>query len=86
MTLAKFLNFSITAYFTEGQSTAIVGRVGCGKSSLLNALLGNIDPHNGGTHQLTLILARPETSSIFPRRAFRRLDFPQPTRPTMAVD
>ncbi len=46
----------------------------------------NTDPHNGGTQQLTLILARPETSSIFPRRAFRRLDFPQPTRPTMAVD
>ncbi|VUZ42505.1 unnamed protein product, partial [Hymenolepis diminuta] len=34
---------NITAYFPEGQSTAIVGRVGCGKTSLLNALLGNME-------------------------------------------
>ncbi|KAM3178202.1 hypothetical protein ACTXT7_003008 [Hymenolepis weldensis] len=34
---------NITAYFPEGQSTVIVGRVGCGKTSLLNALLGNME-------------------------------------------
>ncbi|VDK42673.1 unnamed protein product [Taenia asiatica] len=40
-------SFSITAYFPEGQSTSIVGRVGCGKSSLLNALLGNMELVSG---------------------------------------
>ncbi|VDO02961.1 unnamed protein product [Rodentolepis nana] len=38
---------NITAYFPEGQSTAIVGRVGCGKTSLLNALLGNMELVSG---------------------------------------
>ncbi|CUT98873.1 multidrug resistance associated protein 1 [Echinococcus multilocularis] len=38
---------NVTAYFTEGQSTSIVGRVGCGKSSLLNALLGNMELISG---------------------------------------
>ncbi|VDL99366.1 unnamed protein product [Schistocephalus solidus] len=37
----------MTIYFPEGQSTAIVGRVGSGKSSLLNALLGNMERISG---------------------------------------
>ncbi|VDM02841.1 unnamed protein product [Schistocephalus solidus] len=38
---------NMTIYFPEGQSTAIVGRVGSGKSSLLNALLGNMERISG---------------------------------------
>ncbi|VDL97758.1 unnamed protein product [Schistocephalus solidus] len=38
---------TMTIYFPEGQSTAIVGRVGSGKSSLLNALLGNMERISG---------------------------------------
>ncbi|VDD76295.1 unnamed protein product [Mesocestoides corti] len=37
----------VTINFVEGQSTAIVGRVGAGKSSLLNALLGNMELISG---------------------------------------
>ncbi|KAL7053956.1 hypothetical protein AAHC03_026665 [Spirometra sp. Aus1] len=38
---------NMTIYFPEGQSTAIVGRVGSGKSSLLNSLLGNMERISG---------------------------------------
>lgn len=37
------INFSIT----EGQSVAIVGSTGCGKTTLMNILLGNLIPEKG---------------------------------------
>lgn len=73
--LTPCLPCSLTVYFPEGQSTAIVGRVGCGKSSLLNALLGNMELISGRvnikvlthwlTHQLKFIQALRAVSLTF---------------------
>ncbi|KAJ3361533.1 hypothetical protein HDU91_003875 [Kappamyces sp. JEL0680] len=45
-TVLKNINFSVT----RGSVTAVVGRVGCGKSSLLNALLGEMVQVGGNVH------------------------------------
>ncbi|MFX7784381.1 ATP-binding cassette domain-containing protein, partial [Acinetobacter baumannii] len=37
------INFNIP----EGQSVAIVGSTGCGKTTLMNLLLGNLNPEHG---------------------------------------
>lgn len=41
------LYFSINFTVPEGSLVAVVGQVGCGKSSLLSALLGEMDKHEG---------------------------------------
>jgi len=41
---------AINATFPSGKLTAIVGKVGCGKSSLLSALLGEMIMTNGSVH------------------------------------
>lgn len=40
-------NFSINFTVPEGSLIAVVGQVGCGKSSLLSALLGEMDKKEG---------------------------------------
>jgi len=41
------LHFSINFTVPEGSLIAVVGQVGCGKSSLLSALLGEMDKKEG---------------------------------------
>lgn len=41
------LYFSINFTVPEGSLVAVVGQVGCGKSSLLSALLGEMDKKEG---------------------------------------
>ena len=45
--ITEFTISNITMYVAPGTLTAIIGPVGCGKSSLLNALLGELDITNG---------------------------------------
>ncbi len=42
-----FLFFSVTFTIPRGKLTAIVGQVGSGKSSIVNALLGELVRHEG---------------------------------------
>ena len=42
-----FLFFSINLQVPDGQLVAVVGQVGCGKSSLISAFLGEMEKLSG---------------------------------------
>ena len=45
--MVKNILFSIDIHVKKGSLVAVVGQVGCGKSSLLSALLGEMEKSSG---------------------------------------
>ena len=45
--MTLLLNYSIDVKIPDGQLVAVVGQVGAGKSSLISAILGELEKLNG---------------------------------------
>ncbi|KAG5443091.1 Multidrug resistance-associated protein 1 [Clonorchis sinensis] len=72
---------NISVQFPEGQLTSIMGKVGCGKSSLLQALLGEMELFNGRVNVKGSVAYVPQQPWIFNATLRDNILFHKPYNP-----